>query len=202
MDWDQHYLDEHTPWDKGEAAPPLLEWLSVHPGKIQGRVLVPGAGRGHDAAAIVAETEAREAVAIDISSTALKLAKELYCDDRLRFAREDLFDLPEDELGSYDWIWEHTCFCAIDPGLREDYVAAVHSALSPGGHLLAVFYLDPYDDEHQPGGGPPHGSSLEEIEKRFVSSGKFKILESYVPEKSYSGREELEQVVLLKQIPG
>jgi len=84
----------------------------------------------------------------------------------------DLFDLPDDCNASYDWIWEHTCFCAIDPGLRSEYVDAVWNCLKPGGTLLAVFYLDPYDEDHGPGQGPPHGSTVYELKTRFAHSGK------------------------------
>lgn len=198
MDWDKHYIDEHTPWDKGAPAPPLLEWLSANPGTMQGSILVPGAGRGHDAAAILESTEEAEIVAIDISSTATNSARERYQSNRLHFLLEDLFALPSEHSGKYDWIWEHTCFCAIDPELRDDYVGAVHAALKEGGELLAVFFLDPYDDEHRPGEGPPHGTSLEEISERFLSKGKFELLESYVPQQSYDGREGLEQVMRLR----
>jgi len=31
--------------------------------------------------------------------------------------------------GPYDWIFEHTLFCAIDPARRDDYVNAVLDTL-------------------------------------------------------------------------
>lgn len=195
MDWDQLYIDEHTPWDKGAPAPPLLEWLKANPGKVQGNVLVPGSGIGHDAAAIVDMANTADVIAIDISTTATNAASERHQAEGLQFLLEDLFHLPETYLDRFDWIWEHTCFCAIDPSLRDEYVNSVHSTLKKGGQLLAVFFLDPYDEEHRPGEGPPHGTSLEEISQRFVSSGKFSLLESYVPSQSYQGREGLEQVM-------
>ena len=116
------------------------------------------------------------------------------------YLAEDLFALDDAHLGTYDWVWEHTCFCAIDPSMREDYVRAVHGALKPGGHLLGVFYLDPYDAEHQPGGGPPHGSTLEELSTRFEESGRFLIEHSAVPGKAYPGREGLERTVRMRRI--
>lgn len=200
MNWDQHYVEEHTPWDKGAPAPPLLEWITRHPGALGGRILVPGAGKGHDALAIRERTEAAEVVGLDIAPTAVKSASELYAREGLRFEVGDLFDLSPDHIASYDWVWEHTCFCAIDPSQRDAYVRAVHDALVPGGKLLAVFYLDPYDDEHRPGGGPPHGTSLQEISDRFETSGRFRILESFTPTNSYEGREGLEQLVLFQRL--
>ena len=200
MDWEQHYRDAHTPWDKGSPAPPLLEWMEKHPERIQGRVLVPGVGSGHDAAALAEATSDTEIVGIDISPTALSQARATYAFDSLDFVEADLFDLPAQHQGSYDWIWEHTCFCAIDMSLRDDYVVAVHQALRENGQLLAVFYLDPYDEEHRRGEGPPHGSTIDELQERFVTSGRFRLLESYVPDASYPGREGLEQVMRFERV--
>jgi SAM-dependent methyltransferase len=200
MDWEQHYLDEHTPWDKGAAAPPLLEWIEVNPDAISGRVLVPGCGLGHDCRALASETGAENVIGIDISPEAVKRAEQEEKTGTERYEVADLFDLEREHRESNDWIWEHTCFCAIEPELRDAYVEAVHGALKPGGNLLAVFYLDPYDEEHPRGGGPPHGCSLEELEQRFVKSGRFEELESYVPEKAYVGREGLERVIRYRRI--
>ena len=199
MDWEQHYQDGHIPWDKGAAAPPLQEWIRSNTGKICGSVLVPGCGLGHDTLEIASMTEASEIVGIDISPSAIEAAREHSRSDRTKFELADLFKLPDSLSNRFDWIWEHTCFCAIDQNLREDYVKGVHGALNDGGKLLAVFYLNPYDNEHPRGEGPPHGTSIEELERLFVESGKFDLLETYVPGESYPGREGLELTALLQK---
>lgn len=199
-DWDGLYREQTTPWDKGAPAPPLLEWLDSHPGECAGRILVPGCGLGHDVRALAAREGVSDVVGLDLSQTAVDQADSFPKVGRERFIAGDLFALDPDQVGTYDWVWEHTCFCAIDPSMREDYVRAVHGALKAGGHLLGVFYLDPYDDEHQPGGGPPHGCSLEELSERFEQSGRFLIEESFVPTRSYSGREGLERLVKMRRI--
>ncbi len=196
-DWEQHYLDGETPWDKGQAAPPLQEWMAANPGIISGAVLVPGCGLGHDVRAIVSESggEIKRAVGLDISPTAVQLASKIPTVGSESFQHGDFFALETEHRSAYDWVWEHTCFCAIDPDLRRDYVAAVKQALKPGGNYLAVFYLNPYDNEHAPGEGPPHGCSIEDIKKLFEEEGGFLIVEQYVPKQSYPGREGLELVV-------
>jgi SAM-dependent methyltransferase len=199
-DWEQHYRDQFTPWDKGVPAPPLVDWLAAHPGEISGRVLVPGCGLGHDARAIAASHQDAEVVGLDLSPTAVAMAREIPPVNGERYKEGDLFDLPEGMLAAFDWVWEHTCFCAIDPTMREDYVRAVWTALRPGGQLLGVFYLDPYDDEHQPGGGPPHGSSQAELEERFVKSGRFEMVEQFVPANAYPGREGRELLVRMRRV--
>ena len=56
----------------------------------------------------------------------------------------------------FDWVFEHTLFCAIDPAERDEYVRAVLRWLKPNGQYLAVNYLIP--DE----AGPPFGTTREE----------------------------------------
>lgn len=201
MDWENHYLEDHTPWDKGSPAPPLLEWIEANPGRIAGSVLIPGSGKGYDGAALAEKTGADPIVGLDISPKAVEIANRIHAPDRFRSVVGDLFDLPTAHRSAFDWVWEHTCFCAIEPEMRDAYVAAVHDALKPGGELLAVFYRDPYDAEHRPGEGPPHGTTVEELVARFEASGRFRIVESYVPTASYEGREGLEQMMRLQSLP-
>lgn len=191
-DWEEHYRADFTPWDKGAAAPPLIEWLSRQPEHLAGPVLVPGCGTGHDVRALAASMPAAEIIGLDLAPTALEKAEKFTRAGRESYRLGDLLALPEDLRGVFSLVWEHTCFCAIDPAKRDDYVRGVFDALASRGALLAVFYLDPYDDEHQPGGGPPHGATIEELEARFVGSGLFSIREAYVPAISYPGREGLE----------
>lgn len=201
MDWENHYLENHTPWDKGSPAPPLLEWIEANPGRLTGSIFIPGSGKGHDGAALAEKTGAGRIVGLDISAKAVEIANHTHRSARFESVVGDLFDLPAAHQSAYDWVWEHTCFCAIEPELRDAYIAAVHLALKPEGELLAVFYRDPYDAEHQPGGGPPHGTALEELVERFEGSGRFRIIESYVPTASYDGREGLEQMMHLQSLP-
>lgn len=201
-DWNQHYLEGDTPWDKGEAAPPLLEWLAAHPDEPAGRILVPGCGLGHDVRALASHRPGAEVIGLDISPLAVERARGIPPAGRERYVAGDFFRIGQGGsetsglAGAHDWIWEHTCFCAIDPAMRADYVRSAHAALVPGGQLLGVFYLDPYDEEHRPGEGPPHGATLEELDELFAGGGLFVREESYVPGKSYPGREGRERVIL------
>lgn len=197
-DWEQQYLDGETPWDKGSPAPPLVEWLEKNPETMNGHVIAPGCGLGHDVRAIAGATSA-DVLGLDLSETAVSRANEMPVVNDELYRAADLFDLPADLLDAFDWVWEHTCFCAIDPDRRDDYVAAVAGVLKPGGQLLGVFYLDPYDDEHQPGEGPPHGTTVAEITERFVTNGPFELVWEWAPSSSYPGREGLERMVHLQK---
>ena len=190
-DWEQHYQEGHMPWDKGSAAPPLIDWIAKHPNQLSGDILVPGCGLGHDIRALAALEQQTTILGLDLSPKAIELAKQIAPQANEQYIEADLFTMD----GQFDCIWEHTCFCAIDPERRDDYVSAVYNLLKPKGTLLAVFYLNPYDNDHQPNGGPPHGTSVEELHQRFVEKGDFQIVDEYIPTVSYPGREGLEYVI-------
>ena len=198
-DWDASYRAGQTPWEKGRAAPPLLEWLEKSGHRFSGDVLVPGCGFGHDVRAIAATGQAQRIVGLDLSGTAVEQARQYPAVGSEVYEKADLFALPRDFQKRFDWVFEHTCFCAIDPARRADYVRAVAEALCPGGHLLAIFYLRPYaGGEILPlGGGPPFGTTIEELDSLFVEC--FCLVESWEPTRSFPGREGRETVRLLKR---
>jgi len=194
-DWEQHYLDKDMPWDKGQPAPGLTDFLQ-NKQVLRGRVLVPGCGLGHDVRALSTAGESTvKVVGLDLSPTATAQANDFPKVGQEQFVTGDFFDLTDDLRDSFNWIWEHTCFCAIDPSMREEYVNASASALKEGGKLLAVFYLDPYDEEHLAGEGPPHGCTLEELDKLFTPH--FEINEHWQPSEAYQGRESKELMMIL-----
>ena len=99
--------------------------------------------------------------------------------------------------GAFDWVFEHTCFCAIQPAQRHAYVEGVATALKPTGHLLAVFYLDPGNDS--PDEGPPFGVSVAELDRLFLP--RFTLLREWLPEHAYPGREGREWMRVMEKSP-
>jgi SAM-dependent methyltransferase len=198
MNWDELYQTRVTPWEKGAPAPPLLEWLRKH-GALEGEVLVPGCGYGHDVRAIAAASPRSTVVGIDISATALKEALKYSSVGREVFQSADIFAFPPSLQRRFDWVFEHTCFCAIQPDQRHDYIKMAVSALKPEGQLLAIFFLNPWDpgDEIPEGGGPPFGITKEELENLF--SPHFTIVQELKPKTAYPGREGREIVRLLRK---
>ncbi len=185
-DWEAHYQTNDTPWDKGEPSPGLVDWLAAHSDVPRGRVLVPGCGLGHDVRVWAAA--GFHATGFDIAPSAVERARAAGLPERADFRLGDfLADTPHE---SFDWVFEHTCFCAIQPDRREDYVRAVLHWLKPGGHYLAVNYFIP-DKE-----GPPFGVDREEIWARF--SPHFELLEEWAP-RSYPNRTGLERMFLWKR---
>ena len=189
-DWEAKYQSSETPWDKGEASPGLVDFLSED--AVTGRVLVPGCGFGHDVRTLAAS--GAEVVGIDIAPSAIEASKKILPASGERYELADLFHLPPHLRGSFDWVWEHTCFCAIDPAQRAPYVEAVAGALKPGGHLLAVFYLDP--GQSGPDEGPPFEVSIAELDRLFLT--RFKLEREWLPARAYPGREGREWLRLMK----
>ena len=193
LHWQRRYEENDTPWDKGEAAPPLVSYLRQKP--IAGSVLVPGCGRGHDGRAL-AQQPRTQVVGLDLSPTAVVQARELAERSNprvhIKLVEGDFFQLPASLLDSFDWLVEHTCFCAIEPHRRPDYVTAAFSALRGGGRIFGIFYLDP-DVES----GPPFGISREELLKLFTPY--FALQEEWVPSESFPGRENRELVAIFEK---
>lgn len=183
-DWESRYETGDTPWDKGAPHPALVDLLRESP--VAGRVLVPGCGTGHDVRALAAA--GAEVTGLDIAPRAVRAAQVFERVAGESYVVGDLFDLPEAMRGSFDCVWEHTCFCAIDPALRERYVEAVAGALKPGGNLLAVFYLDP--GHASPDEGPPFAVSVAEVDRLFL--GHFELVREWPPPATYPGREDRE----------
>jgi SAM-dependent methyltransferase len=193
LEWQRRYEENDTPWDKGAPSPALVDYLRENP--IAGRILVPGCGRGHEARALAAQAGA-EVVGLDLSAAAVAEARKLAPETmpNLRFITGDFFALPPDLDGAFDWIVEHTCFCAIDPHRRGDYVRAAARALRDGGMLFGIFYLEPDSDP-----GPPFRVSRDELSALFVPH--FTLLEEWVPRASFPGREGRELVRVLRRQP-
>ena len=189
-DWESRYESGDMPWEKGAAHPGLVEFLKRSP--VHGRVLVPGCGTGHDVRALAATAD--EVVGLDIAPSAIARAKAQPAVGGERYQLGDLFALPPSLRGTFDVVFEHTCFCAIDPSLRESYVAAVAGALKPGGHLLAIFYLDPGLDPGE--SGPPFAVTRGQLNTFF--SPHFKLLREWNPAATYPGREGRETCRLLQ----
>lgn len=183
--WQEHYLRGETPWDKGRAHPQIKH---LPDGLVAGRWLVPGCGFGHDARALLA-LGASEVVGVDIAPAAVAGANALWQDvPGLRVVQADFFSLPADLVANgFDGIWEHTCFCAIDPDLRAAYVSAAASALRPKGSLMACFYLNPWDPDEDQKQGPPFGVAREELDAYFQAD--FSLVSEFAPQDTFPGRE-------------
>lgn len=196
-DWQQRYIDGDTPWEKGEAAPPLRELIGRLGVGIfgKGEVWVPGCGHGHDVRLLAGH--GLTVVGVDLAPAALEAARAHPQVGSERYEQLDFLNADQMQGRSAGAIWEHTCFCAIDPSRREDYARSAAKLLGPGGVLAGVFFLTPHDpgEEAQ---GPPFGSDQDGIDACFAPW--FERVEAWQPQAAYPGREGREWLAVYKRL--
>jgi methyl halide transferase len=181
--WEKLYQAGDMRWEKGAPSPGLVDFLASHRDLSGETVCVPGGGTGHDACEWA--KAGFRVYGFDIAPSAIRLSAERARTAGLRAEFRYADFLRDEPPFPFDWVFEHTLFCAIQPGERELYVAAVRRWLKPGGQYLAVNYLIP-DTE-----GPPFGTTAEEIRQRF--SPNFILKSDWVP-RSYPNRLGLERM--------
>ncbi|MBI3964070.1 MAG: methyltransferase domain-containing protein [Chloroflexi bacterium] len=159
--WEERFQTGTTFWDLGRPAPPLVGLLRRADAPTPGRAAVLGCGAGHDA--ILFALHGFDVTGFDFAPSAIATAQANARRLRasVRFELADLFDLGRAYPGRFDYVVEHTCFSAIDPTRRPEYVAVVRDILRSGGELLAVFFAHPWP------GGPPFTTTAAEINDLF-----------------------------------
>ncbi|MBK6543495.1 MAG: SAM-dependent methyltransferase [Flavobacteriales bacterium] len=146
--WETRYTGQETGWDVGAVTTPLKEYFDELADKGLA-ILIPGGGRSYEAEYLhragftdVHVIDLTDAPFIDLLARCPEFPKEhLHVGDF--FAHE----------GLYDRIIEQTFFCALDPALRERYVAHMHALLRPGGRLVGLLFNDPLNEDRPPFGG-------------------------------------------------
>ncbi len=190
--WAGRYQRGEIGWDKGVPAPAFLELASS--GRLQpgARLLVVGAGYGHEALFLAEKGYA--VTAIDFAEPAVVALKQVAAERGIKLDVEqgDVFELAKTHPAEFDVVLEQACFCAIDPSRRDDYVENVAAALKPHGLLFGLFFI------RQKPGGPPFSATEEELRARFARAFRFEELAP--PAASIPGREGEElQAVLWKR---
>jgi methyl halide transferase len=159
--WEQRYQEGTTRWDLGQPAPAFKSLLAENAPQA-GSAIVLGAGRGHDALFFAQQGFA--VTAVDFAPSAIQsLAAQAQAQNLpIQLLQRDIFELVPEFAGQFDYVIEHTCFCAIELALRPTYAQLAADLLAPGGELLAVFFT------HQRPGGPPFGTTPAEVRQLFA----------------------------------
>ncbi len=164
--WDQIYQEEPKPgWDLNQPTPVLSDMLPRL--KLpKSRILVLGCGYGHDAAFFA--QNGHLVTAVDFSPLAIQGAKTRYAHlSNIQWHALDALSLPPEFNQAFDLVFEHTCFCAINPAQRQKLVKTWQNCLVPNGTLFAVFFAM---FKFQ---GPPFGVTEWEVRRRLNSSFQF-----------------------------
>jgi len=164
--WENRYKNQETSWDMGDVSTPLKEYFDqlLHKNI---RILIPGAGNGHEAAYLF-EKGFSNVFLLDIARAPLKNFASRYPDfPGSQLLHEDFFE----HKGQYDLIIEQTFFCALDPLLRSAYARKMSELLKSAGTLAGLLF----DDVMAGKEGPPFGGTGEEYLKYFTPYFKLHI---------------------------
>jgi SAM-dependent methyltransferase len=147
--WENRYQENQDRWDLGCPAPPFIHLLASDQAPKPGRMAVLGCGSGQDA--MLFSTARFDVTGFDFAPSAIARANTIALARKLnaQFLQRNIFELEAEFLHSFDYVLEHTCFCAIEPTLRLQYVQVVKNLLCPNGQLIALFYT------HSRLDGPP-----------------------------------------------
>ena len=189
--WEESYRSGRTGWDLGMPTP-VFQRLAESGKFPPGKMLVICAGRGYDARMFA--RLGFQVTAVDFAEDAVKEMKTLVDSNiSMEVMQADLFDLPVFMKEEFDYILEYTCFCAIDPQRRADYIHSVSSLLKPGGIYIALAF--PIGGRT---GGPPFVVTPDELVEPLSERG-FELISREVPEDSVPGREGIEELLILKK---
>lgn len=157
--WTERYENQQTGWDIGFCSTPLKAYFDQLMDK-NIKILIPGAGYGHEAVYLY-NAGFKNVHVIDLASPPLQNIQDKcpgFPQSQLHLG--DFFE----HNGCYDLIIEQTFFCAIDPMLRGAYVDKMRSLLRDNGKLIGVLFDRNFE------GGPPFGGNSDAYKKLFKQS--------------------------------
>jgi methyl halide transferase len=193
--WEALYQRDDTGWDLGGPAPAFFDLLDGPDAPPPGRLIAPGSGRGHDALLFAAR--GFDVVGVDFAPSAVAQATAAAAErglaDRARFIERDIFALPPEYRGAFDYALEHTCLSALDPRLAPEYAALITRLLRPGGVYLALFFT------HGRPGGPPYTTSEAAVRELFA--GRLRIERLGPPGRSAPARSGAELFAVMRKAP-
>ncbi len=182
--WTERYLSGLTGWDMGSVSPPLKAYFDQLADR-ELRVLIPGAGNGHEVDYLFHQGF-KNVFLLDIARPPLEDFTRKVPDFPVRQIIHGNFFEHE---GQYDLIVEQTFFCAFEPTARrrQAYADKVWELLRPGGKLMGLWWKFPLEAGQRT---PPFGGSREEYVGYFKE--KFTLLhfeDCYNSIKPRAGRE-------------
>jgi len=189
--WENIYKSQSSPgWDVGQPAPPFVALLTGDSLPPPGKIAVLGCGKGHEVALFA--DHGFDVVGVDFAPSAIRDARGRLQRENLKaeLLQQDIFSLPNEHQSHFDYVLEHTCFCAINPVRRSEYVQLVQTILKPTGTFISLFFARP------PRSGPPFGTTKKEI--RLLFEPAFEISTLHVATNSIERRQGRELFAIMK----
>ncbi len=135
VDWEKLYQDDFMPWDSGHVDSHLARLVGEHPVK-PCRALDVGCGTG--SSALWLAEKGFDVTALDMSESALKLARAKRDAEKCNFILADFFEasLPCTDFG---FVFDLGCFHSFDdPAQRNRFARRVADCLAAQGLWLSV----------------------------------------------------------------
>ena len=128
--WEDLYVSGDVTWDLGGTTPIFKE---ISKNIIPGKICIIGCGKGHDA--VMFAKKNFEVTAIDFAPSAISCLDKIAADAKVNIdaINSNIFNLSNDYYNQFNYVIEQTCFCAINPNMRNNYEQLVSNLLVKGG---------------------------------------------------------------------
>ncbi len=187
--WQDLYDTENSPWDMGHETP-VFKRLAESGDFAPGKMIVLGAGSGYDAHLFA--RHGFDVTAVDFADTAVEKMRSLQDSENLiQIIQGDIFELPEELNGQFDYLLEYTCYCAIHPSRRDEYAQLAYRLLKPNAQWIALSF--PIGRRE---GGPPYVVQPDRVIERMTEHG-FNLLHREMPQDSTEGRQGIEELLIM-----
>ena len=190
--WEDIYKNNDAGWDLGGPTPVFVNIAStLNPRKL----CIIGCGRGYDA--VMFAKNNFEVTAVDFAPSAVTSLRKLAKKNKVRInvLEEDIFSLAIQYDNNFDYVIEQTCFCAIHPDKRVEYEKLVYRILKTNGKLIGLWF--PLDKDINDG-GPPYGTTPEEVKSLFKDGWTLEREE--FPKDSINSRKAREKLIIFKKL--
>lgn len=188
VNWESRYQEGTARWERGRINPAFLAWREA--GALQPcRILVPGAGRSPEPAAL-AEI-GFDVTVVDVAPSAIAF-QTAALPTGARVIQADLMEWQPDR--PFDAIYEQTCLCALPPPLLPAYEQRLAAWLRPGGPLFALFMQTSREV------GPPFDCPLDAMHRLF-DAARWDWPATLPPQVPHNAPDIREQPAVLKRRP-
>lgn len=160
--WNNQYVTQATGWDLGAVSPPIKKFIDGIKDKDL-KILIPGCGNSYEAEYLL-QQGFKNITIIDIAPTLIGNLKNKFKNNTsITIVLGDFFE----HQNSYDVIFEQTFFCALQPHLRQKYVAKMHQLLNTNGLVVGLLFNRSFEKS------PPFGGNKAEYEALFKNAFEF-----------------------------
>ena len=164
--WQERYINDNIPWHTKTITPALINSVDHSVSK---KIAILGCGYSKDS--IFLANKKHSVFSVDFASKPIEYLtgiKNKYNIDNLNPIECDIFNLPNLYPNFFDIVLEYTCFCAIMPSKRLEYVELVSKILNKNGQFISLFF--PIKEREADKDGPPFYVNLEDTLPMFENN--------------------------------